>query len=962
MNESICNLKNLYRLITEKDYPVYSSGVISQNAKKGLTLQKFWLENLLPDFTKQGKYGTMIFRCDGTRNRYFSQFLNREPSISFYVNHALELDEIINETIIGRQCDTFVSFFKQRECDSTELLKKLEVANELFHKEDPEYDDSIKKLIDILLLSNDYYLNVGGDCLISHVSFVLTYFTIFALYGTIEGGKSRIQWLKTVAENYLSNIQESDVKALDKVKIKSNKRSILWCEKLKDEDFFGREKELFDLTESVSFGGHVLVSGIGGIGKTELLRQLLSRTVKNHLVDEIVTIQWDSNIQDSFSKAFSNIQGENSEDKLNTIFAGFRKEDNVKRLILIDNVEKEIIKDEKLEALCSLDCAIILSSRITRIKGFETYVIEPLSKEACTLVFRSAYQKKLNPSEIEIVSDLLENKFLRHTLTIGLVGRYMNRHEIDVKRMEQFEEKIKAKSLQTMYKKMYSLTGISGFEADILSLLSHIPANKYSVDFFLKYIPKLNEQKSAIKLCVENLSSYGWVIYDGENISIHPYIAECVLELDSPSELLESFFDNLEKKWKKEKDLYVDIFEISMDMYYQREEVDEILSQMVMSAVEKSKGELSLRDFTLFLLSSDYLSNIYGVGTMNGIIEKVKAVGERIDNLPHAVKVDYACAISASGDLEKILEEEKEFISTEQICNAYLFLLCNYFELGEKEKVLECANYIIENSKKSGVINNVYALLIQYYVSKAEYANAVACFEKTKDFEGDERLMRNLCMERARIHLVFREYEEAEKILVPLEEAVKKDGMGFYNKWLGLYANLLLSQNRFEEGDIYFEKHIENVGYICGVESISYIISELEYAILLGRQRKFVEAEKLYIKNREKLVAHKYNLNEYYKAGNNLSVLYLDWGKPLKALTCLDEVMEYAKEVGGVLEIEVHNNRSRALDALGRSKEAYREISEWYEPLKRVYPENFPKVLLAKERLDRLSKMFCEQK
>ena len=43
----LLSLKNLYRLFTVKDYPVYSTGILGEKSKKGLTLVKFWDECLL---------------------------------------------------------------------------------------------------------------------------------------------------------------------------------------------------------------------------------------------------------------------------------------------------------------------------------------------------------------------------------------------------------------------------------------------------------------------------------------------------------------------------------------------------------------------------------------------------------------------------------------------------------------------------------------------------------------------------------------------------------------------------------------------------------------------------------------------------------------------------------------------------------------------------------------------------
>lgn len=75
----LLSLKNLYRLFTVKDYPVYSTGILGEKSKKGLTLVRFWDEYLLYEW-KSTRHGKMIFRKDGSQNRYHSEFCNRKES------------------------------------------------------------------------------------------------------------------------------------------------------------------------------------------------------------------------------------------------------------------------------------------------------------------------------------------------------------------------------------------------------------------------------------------------------------------------------------------------------------------------------------------------------------------------------------------------------------------------------------------------------------------------------------------------------------------------------------------------------------------------------------------------------------------------------------------------------------------------------------------------------------------
>ena len=50
MRDCEITLKNLYRILTVRDYPVYSAGVLSGEEKKGLTLLSFWNRVLLYDW------------------------------------------------------------------------------------------------------------------------------------------------------------------------------------------------------------------------------------------------------------------------------------------------------------------------------------------------------------------------------------------------------------------------------------------------------------------------------------------------------------------------------------------------------------------------------------------------------------------------------------------------------------------------------------------------------------------------------------------------------------------------------------------------------------------------------------------------------------------------------------------------------------------------------------------------
>ena len=76
-------LKNIYRLLTSMDYPFYSDSVIPPSERKGLTLLGFWKQVLLSRWMNTA-HGRIIWRTQGSRNRYPSELCNRKAAFPYY--------------------------------------------------------------------------------------------------------------------------------------------------------------------------------------------------------------------------------------------------------------------------------------------------------------------------------------------------------------------------------------------------------------------------------------------------------------------------------------------------------------------------------------------------------------------------------------------------------------------------------------------------------------------------------------------------------------------------------------------------------------------------------------------------------------------------------------------------------------------------------------------------------------
>lgn len=109
MGKMILSLKNVYMILMTEDFPIYSESVIGRAERKGQTLNRFWQEQILPEF-RNLPCGKMIWRNDGKRNRYTSYLFNRSAEIKTYSKYAGEIASAICVSSLINQIDQFSKF------------------------------------------------------------------------------------------------------------------------------------------------------------------------------------------------------------------------------------------------------------------------------------------------------------------------------------------------------------------------------------------------------------------------------------------------------------------------------------------------------------------------------------------------------------------------------------------------------------------------------------------------------------------------------------------------------------------------------------------------------------------------------------------------------------------------------------------------------------------------------------
>lgn len=177
----------------------------------------------------------------------------------------------------------------------------------------------------------------------------------------------------------------------------------------KEESFFGRESCLRDVGETLR-QGPVVLYGIGGVGKSALIREFVRRNQKAY--DHILWLSCEKGIRhavcDDMQVKISNLRYsyEKYGGKLKYYKEKIKKireiADNIHLLLVLDNFNG--VKDSKIKEVLTLPCDILVTTRIHAslwegcqkiyIKGFQMQERKALLKECQKKIFLSEKAQK----------------------------------------------------------------------------------------------------------------------------------------------------------------------------------------------------------------------------------------------------------------------------------------------------------------------------------------------------------------------------------------------------------------------------------------------------------------------------------------------------------------------------------------------------------------------------------------
>lgn len=219
--------------------------------------------------------------------------------------------------------------------------------------------------------------------------------------------------------------------------------------------FTGRETELQELRQRIEQGRKsVLVSGMGGIGKTQICRKLFEDYTNKHADGKNIPfchigyIEYNGDMGSSLQKCLKFKEQDNPE--LNQAAAWKELEylaSGGKLLLFVDNVDKPVGEDSALQRLKGIPGAVILTSRQASIcDEFKPYPIGFLDMEQCKEIYEKirfgGSGRKIKPEEVPDLEYVIESLAGRHTITVEFLAHLARTKLWAVKRLrEELEQK-----------------------------------------------------------------------------------------------------------------------------------------------------------------------------------------------------------------------------------------------------------------------------------------------------------------------------------------------------------------------------------------------------------------------------------------------------------------------------------------------------------------------------------------
>lgn len=636
-----------------------------------------------------------------------------------------------------------------------------------------------------------------------------------------------------------------------------------------DCDYIGRKNEEYIIEEALQSNRFILLSGVGGIGKTEVLKHVCSTWINKLKSNKNLCIgymQYNQSMDDTVYQSVKFDKRNNYKEDVEIAWKCLTQIACRKQCVLfIDNVDQTVEMDKSIEKLYSFPGKVIMTSRLHNFPKFKEIPIGELDEEECVDLFAKKFEGDITSPKI--VEEVVIHKAAKHTLTIYLLACIANDN---LWSLEELEAKLIEKSfnlsycgvnndylvLQEEYKKLFDLSNLCEREKKVLIAFSRFPYEFLDVKILLELLGACAQINSVLFFRI--LYYKGWLEKNNLGYRMHPIIAKSIcsyteLEIKEYESLFESIdtllFENMNKgilQWSS----VIDIAD-SICINVKKEKNDKLFGMTA-----------SLLQMHAYSHRIEMAAKLYKYMETFGDTKNEQCIGRLLfsKTVLNLRNEEYFEAIENGKKALKYMPDNFEL----QLTMAQL-----YFAVGKYKKAIKLYQDIISTHTQLNASNSLWAV-------KAKLAESLMADERenealflAKTIKEDLEKECNNSLEIAHIYdALANVYIQAKLRAFFLQEALKMK-----NKAKELYSEL------------------------CGEDSLDVALSYKTIGTIYSylqqydkAEEQYLEAEKIYIRN----VGEQYlRLGElYYEFG----ILYINLSKYKEAIKYLQKALSICEK------------------------------------------------------------------
>lgn len=532
--------KNVYRFLTDNLPGLYPHGVIPAAERKGLTLVKFWaqvLDGIIPPEWHASLFG-------GTqRSRRLSDMMNRTGVQPLPPKLQQEMNALLSGETLIRLSQQVQDFLRSAHYDPDALTRALPDFVRMMMENEECMKPEHEQVFENLQKSRETLPRTFVDML------TLSWLVLLAFYGPEMGSRELLDFCQAQEHSAQAlYLLSSHVTFGRRVPLSMTGRNCELCRQglSKDEYVMDAASCLPQLTDAIRQGGKIAVTGMGGIGKTEMTRQALAVLAKEELFSRMAWVQYEKSLTASLRMAFDGLDGVAEENVLSTVREKLEAPYQGRTLLLIDSVDIPPEADEGLHEIEHWGCDVLVTTRFPLGEGFRNIAVPLLSEEASRALFvqHDPYLKSMGSAETEALHQVL-SRVAGHPLAIILLAHLAKMKRWTMAQLLEELDRISPEGLRLAGGKfsaiaqriaqMVSSDALTDRERQVLAVFATFPAWTIPVRDALTLLRDFGTEDELLS-ALETAADYGLLTSNWRGYAMHPVLAESFRPLLPPME------------------------------------------------------------------------------------------------------------------------------------------------------------------------------------------------------------------------------------------------------------------------------------------------------------------------------------------------------------------------------------------------------------------------------------------